>query len=143
LVSQSYLEGTMRVADLMQTPVITMTRDSTISEAILTLADKHISAVPVVDHRGRMIGVLSTTDVLEAESSITDGDARNQLFDDTTVEELMTPRPLTIGPEAEVREAARQMLYGDVHRLFVEMEGEVVGVVSRTDVVRAFAIQRA
>ena len=133
----------MRIVDLMQAPVTTVGRDATIGEAIITLADGHISAVPVLDGLGRMIGVLSTTDVLEAEAAASDHAAREQLFNDTRVEELMTTRPLTIAPDADVREAARQMLYGDVHRLFVEEEGRLIGVVSRTDVVRAFAIQRA
>jgi acetoin utilization protein AcuB len=109
----------------------------------MVLADHHISAVPVVDHKGRMIGVLSTSDILEAESTATDHAARDQLFDDTRVEDLMTNRSLVIRPDADVREAARQMLYGDVHRLFVELDGEVVGVISRTDIVRAYAVQRA
>jgi len=127
----------------MQAPVATIGREASISEAILTLADRHISALPIVDQRGTMIGVLSTTDILEAESEVTDREARDRLFEDTPVEELMTPRPLTISPEADIREAARRMLYGDVHRLFVELNGELIGVISRTDLVRAFAIQRA
>lgn len=133
----------MRVIQLMQAPVATIGREASISEAILTLADRHISALPIVDQRGTMIGVLSTTDILEAESEVTDREARDRLFEDTPVEELMTPRPLTISPEADIREAARRMLYGDVHRLFVELNGELIGVISRTDLVRAFAIQRA
>ena len=133
----------MKVAELMQSPVTTVSRDATLGEAIITLADRHISAVPVVDHAGHMIGVLSTTDVLEAEAAVSDHASRDQLFDDTRVADLMTSRPLTIAPDADVREAARQMLYGDVHRLFVEHEGVLAGVISRTDVVRAFAIQRA
>jgi CBS domain-containing protein len=133
----------MKVAALMQAPVTAVARNTTIGEAIVTLADKHISAVPVVDAHGKMIGVLSTTDVLEAESAASDHASRDQLFENTTVEDLMTGKPLTIAPDADVRDAARQMLYGDVHRLFVEQNGELVGVISRTDVVRAFAIQRA
>ena len=133
----------MRVADLMQKPVSAVTLGTTVGEAILSLADNHISALAVLDHRGWLVGVLSTTDVLQAESTASDREARDQLFEDTRVEELMTPRPLTIHPDADVREAAREMLYGDVHRLFVEVDGELVGVISRTDVVRAFAIQRA
>jgi len=133
----------VRVIQLMQAPVATIGREASISEAILTLADRHISALPIVDQRGTMIGVLSTTDILEAESEVTDREARDRLFEDTPVEELMTPRPLTISPEADIREAARRMLYGDVHRLFVELNGELIGVISRTDLVRAFAIQRA
>jgi CBS domain-containing protein len=127
----------------MQSPVTSIGRDTTVGEAIITLADRHVSAVPVLDSTGRMIGVLSTTDVLEAEAAASDRMSRDQLFDDTSVVDLMTPRPLTITPESDVREAARQMLYGDVHRLFVEEEDRLVGVISRTDVVRAFAIQRA
>ena len=133
----------MKVHTLMQSPVITVKRDSTIGEAIVTLADHHISALPVLDGTGKMIGVLSTTDVLEAEAAASDYASRDQLFDDTRVEDLMTNRPLTIAPDSDVREAARQMLYGDVHRLFVEDGDRLVGVISRTDVVRAFAIQRA
>ena len=133
----------MKVHTLMQSPVTTVNRDMTVGEAIITLADRHISALPVVDGTGRMIGVLSTTDILDAEAAASDHAARDQLFDDTRVEDLMTTRPLTIAPESDVREAARQMLYGDVHRLFVEEDDRLVGVISRTDVVRAFAIQRA
>jgi CBS domain-containing protein len=127
----------------MQAPVATIGREASVTEAILTLADRHISALPVVDNRGTMIGVLSTTDILQAESEVADREARDRLFEDTPVEELMTPRPLTISPDADLREAARRMLYGDVHRLFVELNGELIGVISRTDLVRAFAIQRA
>jgi CBS domain-containing protein len=133
----------MKVHTLMQSPVITVKRDMTIGEAIVMLADNHISALPVLDGTGRMIGVLSTTDVLEAEAAASDYASRDQLFDDTRVEDLMTTRPLTIAPDSDIREAARQMLYGDVHRLFVEDGDRLVGVISRTDVVRAFAIQRA
>jgi CBS domain-containing protein len=133
----------MNVAQMMQMPVKTVSRKASISEAILTLADQHISALPVMDHRGVMIGVLSTTDILQAEATASDRAARDQLFEETRVEDLMTPRPLTIGPDADIREAAREMLYGDVHRLFVELDGQLIGVISRTDVVRAFAIQRA
>jgi acetoin utilization protein AcuB len=133
----------VRVIQLMQAPVATIGREASVTEAILTLADRHISALPVVDHRGTMIGVLSTTDILEAESEVADREARDRLFEDTPVEELMTPRPLTISPDADLRDAARQMLYGDVHRLFVELNGGLIGVISRTDLVRAFAIQRA
>lgn len=132
----------MKVAELMQMPVKTVHRKASVSEAILTLADQHISAVPVVDNHGAMIGVLSTTDILEAESDASDRTARDRLFENTPVEELMTPRPLTVRADQDIREAARQMLYGEVHRLFVEDAGRLVGVISQTDLVRAFAIQR-
>jgi CBS domain-containing protein len=54
----------------------------------------------------------------------------------------MTPRPLTIAPDAEVKEAAQQMLYADVHRLFVTQGDRLIGVNSTTDIMRAVATGR-
>ncbi|MGH7630483.1 MAG: CBS domain-containing protein [Gemmatimonadales bacterium] len=54
----------------------------------------------------------------------------------------MTRRPLTIDPEADVRDAARQMLYADAHRLFVVSGDRLAGVISTTDIVRAVATER-
>jgi predicted transcriptional regulator len=51
----------------------------------------------------------------------------------------MTKKPLTIESGAELREAARHMLYADVRRLFVEEEGVPVGVISQTEIVHAVA----
>jgi CBS domain-containing protein len=49
---------------------------------------------------------------------------------------------LTIAPEVDVKEAAQQMLYTGVHRLFVTTDDRVVGVISTTDIVRAVAMGR-
>ena len=51
----------------MQIDVKTVEPDTTISDAMLMLADSHISALPVVDRSGKMVGVLSRTDILAAE----------------------------------------------------------------------------
>ena len=64
------------------------------------------------------------------------------LFENTLVRDLMTPKPMTIPPQAPMKEAAQQMLYANVHRLFVEKDGELLGVISQSDVVRAVANAR-
>lgn len=130
----------MRVTDLMTRTVVTIARDAIVSEAVGLLADQHISAVAVVDEHERLVGVLSTTDILRAESEAKDAESRTVLFEDTRVEELMSSHPLTIAPEADAREAARQLLYGDVHRLFVEAHGDLVGVISDSDLIRALVV---
>ena len=129
----------MKVAELMQTDVKTVDLDATVGDAITTLADVHVSALPVTDARGHVVGVLSTTDILGALSETTDPDVREQLFDETPVCDLMTPRSRVIAPDADILEAARQMLYLGVHRLFVEDDGRLVGVISQTDIVAAVA----
>ena len=58
----------------------------------------------------------------------------------TLVSDLMSSPVLTIAPQAELKDAALAMEYGEVHRLFVEEGGNLVGVVSRSDVSRALAI---
>jgi CBS domain-containing protein len=132
----------MRVAEVMERKVKSVRSEATIAEAITELADGHISGMPVVDGAGRMIGVLSTTDLLTAEAEADDASSRRSLWEHTAVRELMTPRPFTVGPDEDVREAARQMLYADVHRLFVAEGDHVVGVISTTDIVRAVATGR-
>jgi CBS domain-containing membrane protein len=129
----------MKVAELMRTDVKTVDLDASVSEAITTLADVHVSALPVTDARGHIVGVLSTTDILSALSETTEPDMRERLIDETPVREVMTPRSRVIAPDADVLEAAKEMLYLDVHRLFVEDEGRLVGVISQTDIVAAVA----
>lgn len=129
----------MKVAQLMQPNVTSVHSEASVAEAILTLADAHVSGVPVVDGTGKMIGVLSSSDVLTAEAEAQDTGARQALLENTEVREIMTPRPYTIAPAADVREAAQQMLYADVHRLFVTESDAVIGVISTTDIVRAVA----
>ncbi len=129
----------MIVAELMRTDVKTVDLDATVGDAITTLADAHVSALPVTDPRGRVVGVVSTTDILSNLSETTETDTRERLIDETPVREIMTPRSRVITPDADVLDAAREMLYLDVHRLFVEERGRLVGVLSQTDIVSAVA----
>jgi CBS domain-containing protein len=132
----------MRVRELMQGAVRTVSPDAAVNEAVVTLADSHISALPVVDGMGRMVGVVSTTDILTSEAEAEDANAREALFEGTTVRDIMTLHPLTVSPDGDVREAAQQMLYADIHRLFVVDGERVVGVISTTDIMRAVATGR-
>jgi CBS domain-containing protein len=132
----------MRVSELMQRAVKTVSLDAAVNEAVVTLADSHISALPVVDKQGRMVGVISSTDILTSEAEAQDATAREALFEDTMLRDIMSPHPLTVPPDTDVREAAQQMLYAEIHRLFVVDGERVVGVISTTDIMRAVAVGR-
>ena len=129
----------MRVAELMQKDVKAVRPDVSVADVIASLADAHVSGVPVVDRHGQMLGVISSTDVLTQEAEAQDTDARTTLLESTLAQDIMTPHPLTIDPDADVREAAREMLYAEVHRLFVVQHGRLIGVISTSDIVRAVA----
>jgi CIC family chloride channel protein len=129
----------MKVAEIMQADVRTVTGDAPVSEVIVSLADGQVSGLPVVDGRNRVIGVVSSTDLIAAQSETRNAEERKVLLEQTPVREVMTPKPLLIESTAELHEAARHMLYADVSRLFVEENGVLVGVISQTDIVRAVA----
>lgn len=121
----------MKVAELMQTNLKTISPDATIADAIVELTEANVSALPVVDRFGRAVGVLSTREILKAESE--------GLDDGRCVIEIMAAWPTTIEPDLDVRQAAQEMLYLNVQRLFVEYDGALVGVISQTDIVGAVA----
>lgn len=129
----------MKVAELMQTNLKTISADATIGEAVDLFAVTGLSALPVVDRFGRAVGVLTTRDILKAENACETPQIRERLFDNTKVLEAMTPWPTTIDPDLDVRQAAQEMLYLNVQRLFVEFDGALVGVISQTDIVGAVA----
>jgi len=131
------------VAEVMTRNVVTVRAESTLSEAMACLSTQHISGAAVTDHRRKLIGVVSRSDIMDAEAEVQDQEIRGRFLDETLVRDVMTSPALTIGSEMELREAALAMEYGDVHRLFVESGGVLVGVVSRSDVSRALATGRA
>ena len=127
----------MKVKDLMQTDLTTTTVDELVASVIVTLADTGVHGLPVVaPNSSKLLGVISTTDILEAISEHEDGVAQ-RFLDTTSVGEIMTAKATTITPDAEITDAAQMMLYRDIHRLFVEDDGQLVGVISQSDIVRA------
>ncbi len=129
----------MHVAQLMQTDVESIAPDALVNDAALAMADAHITGLPVVDQLGRMIGVISTTDILGSAQEAGAPRTGDAVYEGTLVRDLMTPRPVTTGPGATIQEAAQLLLHADVHRLFVVDGDHLVGVISTTDIVRAVA----
>lgn len=132
----------MRVYDLMQADVRTVAPEATITEVVQAMADGKVSGLPVVSGSGKVLGVVSATDVLQAEAEQSDTRARARLFEHTTASEIMTHSVDTIDPEADVRQAAQHMLYRQVRRLFVQEHDRLVGVISQTDIAYAVATRK-
>jgi CBS domain-containing protein len=127
------------VADIMQNAVRTVAGDTPVSELVAVLAAAKVTGLPVVDAHERVIGVVSSTDLIAAQSGMRCAAEREILMEQTPVRDIMTPKPLMIASTAQLHEAARHMLYAEVRRLFVEEHGVLVGVISHTDIVRAVA----
>ncbi len=140
----------LTVADIMTTDVVTVSPDTTVREAALTMVRHGISGLPVLDAAGALVGIVSEADFV-AEEAVHDGAARPRLLDvlfghggdaivpSEHVADMMTAPVRTVAPGASVAEAARLMV-GGVKRLpVVDGDGKLVGIVSRADVVAVFA----
>ena len=144
--------GATHVEQLMTTRVVTASPDMPLKRVAALLVEHRISGVPVVQ-AGRVVGVVSEGDILAKERGPTaapmrgmldwilgngDEDARAKLEARTAGEAMSTPA-VTIQPWRSASAAAGLMLERSVKRLPVVEAGKLVGIVSRGDLVRAFA----
>jgi CBS domain-containing protein len=148
-VKRTEKEATMRVGDIMTEKVFTATRDMPLRLAATRMLEYGISGMPVVDGE-RLVGVISETDILfkERTAPVRDGlvdwlvhygeDPPDAKLAARTVGEAMTAPAVTIGSRKLVAEAAALMLDLGIDRLPVVDGEELVGIVTRTDLVRAF-----
>ena len=139
----------MRVRDVMTEDVAIVSPTTDLRDVAALLVRKRISGVPVVEG-GRVVGVVSERDILFKERPA-DGLHRGVLgwlmdegdlmlkVDARTAADAMTSPPLTITPARGVAEAAAIMLDEGISRLPVVDHGQLVGIVTRHDLVRAFA----
>jgi len=125
--------GTLRVADLMSIEPVTVFDGASLSEAEKLMQQRGITGLPVVDAEGRLVGVISQTDLLRAHVV----DEHWARWPGLAVRHLMTSPALTIAADAPIADAAAEMERHHVHRLVVETGGRPTGVLSTMDLVRA------
>ena len=146
------------VADMMSCDPIVVRSETSLNEAIKILAERRISGLPVVDDGGKLVGIISETDLMWQETGVTppayimfldsviylqnpatyERDLHKALGQ--TVGEVMSKDPITISPEKTLTQAARVMHDKKVHRLPVlDESGQVIGILTRGDIVRAMA----
>lgn len=123
------------VGELMSLDPVVIAADAPLPDAARLLEEHKIHGLPVVDHLGRLVGVLSQTDMLRARSS----EELWARWPGLRVRHLMTSPALTISADAGVADAAECMERERVHRLVVvAADGSTpVGIISTTDLVRA------
>jgi CBS domain-containing protein len=143
----------VRVEEIMTRVVTTIHPEAPIVEAVEKLIDKDYTALPVVEGENRVVGIISDTDLLERgdmEVSLSLKKAADPRLVETllarlrqsprTVAQVMTPEPVTIGPQAYLSEAAHVMSKHKLKRLpVVDSDQRLLGVVGRLDILTALA----
>jgi CBS domain-containing protein len=142
----------MKVRDIMSTRVISIAPDASILTAIRLMLQNHISGLPVIDPSGALVGVVTEGDFLRRSETGTERKrprwlefllGPSRLADEYVqtharrVGDVMTREPVTIGEDAGLDEAVEIMERRRIKRLPVVHGGQVVGIVSRANLLHA------
>jgi CBS domain-containing protein len=134
----------MLVRDVMTAEIVSVTPDSPVKKAIQLMHAHQITAMPVLDEHGTLVGVVSEADVIRG-SMIPDRRAheipvrveRSRL--PATVGDVMTPEPVTIRSDHDLARAVGLLADTQVKSLPVVDDGRVVGMLSRRDLIAVLA----
>lgn len=126
----------MLVKNRMSSPVITASPDLPIMEALNLMRSKGIRRMPVVDAQGKLIGIVSDKDLLNAGPSAATSLSVweiNYLVGKIKVESVMTRAVLTVNGDTPIEEAARIMVDNKIGGLPVMEGDEIIGVITESD----------
>jgi CBS domain-containing protein len=145
----------MQAQDVMTTKVVAVAPDTPVTEIAKLLLERRISAVPVVSDDRKLVGMVSEGDLIHRLGQ--EGAKRSWWLDllaspQTRAEahlkdlgrlawDVMTPSVVSVMPDTPLPEIARLLEAHRIKRVPVLRDGELVGIVSRADLLRAFALQ--
>jgi acetoin utilization protein AcuB len=131
----------MLVGSRMARPVITIRPETPVADALNLMHKEHVRRFPVVDGRGKLVGIVSEKDLLNASPS----DATtlsvweiNYLLSKLTVERVMSKNVITVTEDTPLEEAARIMADNKIGGLPVVRGDEIVGIITETTLFRIF-----
>lgn len=131
----------MFVGERMSHPVIIIHPELPIQEALNLMHKERIRRLPVTDARGRLIGIVTERDLLQASPSEATSLSiweLNYLISKITVERVMNKKPITVSEGTPLEEAARIMADNKIGGLPVTRGDEVVGIITETDLFKIF-----
>jgi CBS domain-containing protein len=149
------------VADVMTPDPIAVRATTPLQEAIKTIAQAEISGLPVIDDDGKLVGVISETDLMWQETGV-DPPPYIMILDSViylqnparyekeihkalgqTVGEVMTEKPISITPDRSIRNAAHLMHEKKIRRLPVvdPQSGKLIGILTQGDIIRMMATE--
>jgi acetoin utilization protein AcuB len=131
----------MLVAERMSHPVLTITPDVPVQDALARMKKDKVRRYPVVDKNGKLVGIVTDTDLLNASPS----DATtlsvweiNYLLTKITVERVMAKDVITVNEDTTIEEAARIMADSSIGGLPVMRSDKLVGMITETDLFHIF-----
>lgn len=147
----------MDAQDIMTAEVVTVGPNTTVREIAALLLERRISATPVVDTTGKLLGIVSEGDLMRRQDIGTAG-ARSWWLDlvsspearasdyvklhGATASDVMTPSVATVSPDTPIGKIAEILEKRHIKRVPVVADGKLLGIVSRADLLRALVAQK-
>lgn len=131
----------MLVGSIMTQDPITVTDKTAIDEALKVMRDKKVRRLPVLNAKGDLVGIVAEKDILYASPSPATSLSIHEihyLVSKLTVGEIMTKDVITVTDDTPLEEAARVMADRRIGALPVMRDGKLVGIVTETDIFKAF-----
>ncbi|MFC6658873.1 CBS domain-containing protein [Roseibium salinum] len=147
----------MRAKDVMTASVVTVGTDTSVREIAGILAERRISAVPVVSTDGKVAGIVSEGDLIRRAETQTErrpswwltllSDPADKALDyikahGGTAKDVMTRKIISVGEDATLEEIADTLERNHIKRVLVMTDGKLVGIVSRADLLRGLASRK-
>ena len=131
----------MLVRERMSRNPVTISTDAPITEALKVMRMNSVRRLPVLDDAGRMVGIVSEKDLLYASPSSASSLSiyeMHYMLSQLKVTEVMTTDVTTISPDTPLEEAARIMADNKIGGLPVLQDGQLIGIITETDIFKVF-----
>lgn len=147
--------------DIMTPDPVTVTADLPVIDAAHIMSEKRVGALPVLDGTGMLVGLVTEGDLIMRDAKVHfptylhllggfifypgsterfETDLKKAVG--ATVEDVMTAEPVTVAPDATVEDVATLLVEREVSRLPVMDGDKLVGIISKSDIVRAIAAEK-
>lgn len=138
-------EGAMRARDVMSTEVLSIAAEATVFEAAQLLVNMRVSAMPVLDGKGFVVGIVSEADLIRNTGAVAPLEHVDAAYAEKarataharSVTKVMSKNVVTASEDSTLQEIADLMLGRGIKRIPIVSDGAVVGIVSRIDLLRA------
>ncbi len=131
----------MLVGERMSHPVLTITADVPVQDALVRMHKDKVMRYPVVDKRGNLTGIVTYNDLMNAQPSAATTLSVweiSSLLSKITVERVMTPQVITVTEDTPIEEAARIMADHKIGGLPVMRGNRLVGIITESDLFKLF-----
>jgi acetoin utilization protein AcuB len=131
----------MFVGSRMKKPVITISPKTSLDEALSIMTKEHIRRLPVISKDGDLIGIVTELELMKASPSgattLSVWEIKS-LLSNYPIEKIMTTDVVTVTEDTPIEEAAKIMADNDISGIPVLRGKEVVGIITETDIFKAF-----